>query len=544
MYGKPRRDIRKITLDAPISLTRTGAYIKYDDIDAKTMKRVRGRFVIIIPSAIGGPPTTIRQHKTTRGDVKYLRLPRFGVFSELTGYTIKSKIRCSSPNNPRLKWIGTLNPNQEVILTEIKRLFAQKHMLRGKAGLTLHVEAGRGKTFIAASVMSWLAKKTLIVVHTKGILIQWRKILAQWAPHAKIGFYYGDKKVDGDVVIALIQSLAKDKFKWEGDVVTPSSFYAQFDLMIVDECHLMLSNKRSQLFWKGSCPYMIGLSATPKDDIQGRNVVSEWGLGPVMTAKDLPDFSENEVKFTGRIHMIKYCAPNIYSATVINEHTGLVSVPQLTTQVLRDPYRLFVVSREVIKLMNKGLNILVFATRRQYLLDIREYMKHLGVDCVMVDEEIVTRLVGGASEAELERAEKNAQVILTTYQYMSVGKSIPRMNAMVLATPRKSYSEQTIKRIFRLGSDNTIERQIVDVVDWNTSLKTQWYSRNQYYKSQGFAVEKTKLEWNSDEISGAVVNNQISTADEIGLLTEILDNKEKSDTESVDLNDIGFDDTD
>jgi hypothetical protein len=106
---------------------------------------------------------------------------------------------------------------------------------------------------------------------------------------------------------------------------------------------------------------------------------------------------------------------------------------------------------------------------------------------------IILRVTGGASAEDIQKAETDADIILTTYQYMSVGKSIPRMNAMVLATPRKTKSRQIINRIFRLGSDYSIERHIVDVVDHNTIFRSQLRFLKAYYAEKDYTIETVDL---------------------------------------------------
>ena len=81
------------------------------------------------------------------------------------------------------------------------------------------------------------------------------------------------------------------------------------------------------------------------------------------------------------------------------------------------------------------------------------------------------------------------RIILTTYQYMGTGKSIPKMDAIIYATPRKSKSRQFTNRIFRLGSNYDIERQIYDIVDWRTIVKNQWYKRKKYYNEKEYAID-------------------------------------------------------
>jgi superfamily II DNA or RNA helicase len=111
------------------------------------------------------------------------------------------------------------------------------------------------------------------------------------------------------------------------------------------------------------------------------------------------------------------------------------------------------------------------------------------------------RVVGGAKEDEMTAATNLARVIFTTYQFMDTGKSIPRMTAIILATPRKSNIDQTIGRILRINSDTSIRRHIYDVVDVGVKLCNQWKTRNFYYKRAKFDVEVEKYNWESIPIT-------------------------------------------
>jgi hypothetical protein len=78
---------------------------------------------------------------------------------------------------------------------------------------------------------------------------------------------------------------------------------------------------------------------------------------------------------------------------------------------------------------------------------------------------------------------------------MGTGKSIPKMDAIILATPRRRKSRQYIGRIFRLGSNYDITRKIVDIVDWATPLKSQWYQRKLYYDEKKFPITEKKIKY-------------------------------------------------
>jgi superfamily II DNA or RNA helicase len=164
-------------------------------------------------------------------------------------------------------------------------------------------------------------------------------------------------------------------------------------------------------------------------------------------------------------------------------------------QFTQDIQRAKLISELTMEFYNNGHNIFVFADRREYLLEINKHLNQLHLSSqILTDEKEAKklqsiRLVGGSSEEEMTIAKESKSIILTTYQYMSTGCSIPKMTCIILATPRRSKSGQTINRIFRLGSDYSIVRQIVDIIDWKTTLKSQWHTRKKYYDSQNFTFE-------------------------------------------------------
>jgi hypothetical protein len=71
---------------------------------------------------------------------------------------------------------------------------------------------------------------------------------------------------------------------------------------------------------------------------------------------------------------------------------------------------------------------------------------------------------------------------------MGTGKSIVKMNGLVLAHSRKNKMRQFINRIFRLGSDATITREIWDICDIKTRIASQWRTRKEYYESKKYKI--------------------------------------------------------
>jgi hypothetical protein len=94
-------------------------------------------------------------------------------------------------------------------------------------------------------------------------------------------------------------------------------------------------------------------------------------------------------------------------------------------------------------------------------------------------------LMGSITKKEILEA-KGSQIIIATYQYAYRGVSLPNFDAMIMTTPRRAKTYQTLKRIFRMGGDISITREIIDIVDIRTKLKKQKSTRMEQYKKPIF----------------------------------------------------------
>ena len=110
--------------------------------------------------------------------------------------------------------------------------------------------------------------------------------------------------------------------------------------------------------------------------------------------------------------------------------------------------------------------------------------------------------MGGTTKDEMIQAQ-NARVIVATYQYAYRGVSLPKFDAMIFVTPRRAKIYQTLKRIFRISGDTTIERKIIDFVDVKTKLKNQLTDRKKQYTSDifGMTINNIKIDYTSVVVS-------------------------------------------
>lgn len=497
-------------------ITKSGAFIPYDMLDVdhsnileeqKAIKKLENYFTLKSIQKIGG----MKSIKRCINDKKNRRIivPRFGVFEVLNHKFLLDGVACclkikkgDRPNN-QFTWRGRLKPNQQIIWDYMaQHIYNDERYMSGSAGCILNLEAGQGKSFLAAYAISHFRRKTAIILHSTSMIEQWENdVLKVCFPNIKIGYYYGKKKKDGDIIIMIIDSAASSEFTIGGNTMSSIEFYNQFGFIIYDECHLYANKHAGKALSVGQAPYMLGLSATPDENANKFDKMVWWSLGPVLTASKLQGYVPTDKNFKAIVHRINYHGSPLYTRLIKNASTDMTSVTETISMICEDKERIALIVKCIRECRENNLYTFVFADRRDYLEILRNALEaedkqmceRDGVD-IMTTPKDYMRIVGGAKNSDLKKAEDHAKVIFTTYQYMGTGKSIVKMNGLVLATPRKSKMKQYIGRILRLGSDQTVTRHIYDIVDSKLVLKNQWYARHKYYKERGFTVTETKVE--------------------------------------------------
>jgi hypothetical protein len=115
------------------------------------------------------------------------------------------------------------------------------------------------------------------------------------------------------------------------------------------------------------------------------------------------------------------------------------------------------------------------------------------------EETPISILRGGITKEDFENTKKcKSHIVLTTYGYSRRGISLPDMTALILVSPRRNGSTQIIGRILRRNSDEKIIRQIVDIVDVHTILKSQVNERLKTYREKfgKHNIKRIKKIWN------------------------------------------------
>lgn len=538
-------------------LTTSGVWIKYDPKKhSKYINKIKELFTLEyvgfnnVISIVRGykfyPPSTLILPKfglnTCLND--YNKSPSFNALG-ITKFNNIVNIIPSIKNqsfeyldSPKdMAWTGKLNQYQQIVKNEIMNTyFSSDNVKKGLAGVTLSLPTGHGKTFLAMALISELKLPTLVVCSRKKIVSQWVALLTNYFPNVEIGIYHSDSKKDGDIVVGVIDSLVNtlnftmsnplDSSKIEYD---RKKFYNRWRLIIFDESHNYCTKQNSKIFSRMSPNYTLGLSATPYNRKDGSDIISHWNIGSVLTADDIPSYLETykEEKtvpvFKGNVIGVKYYGPSDYTKNIHNKN-GTIIAHKMMEMIISDPYRVKLIVKKLHELYDKDYCILVFADRISYLEQIKKALDEPKTQIIrknVIEQKTTTEkklesiildlfklkqdhksrkikedqqiITGGATDQEMSQAYVNSKIILTTYAFFMEGISIPRINAILYATPRKSGIKQSNGRCLRPSNnenkeqkrkENSKERIIVDIIDWNIGFtKAQWYKRKRIYST-------------------------------------------------------------
>ncbi len=160
---------------------------------------------------------------------------------------------------------------------------------------------GSGKSLVIASLIERLNKKVLILSHRKEILEQNEEKLLRIAPNLSVGIYSASlkRKQIRPVTFGQIQSIAK---------LANTGRLSEFELMIVDESHLIPKNEDTQYqkIIKALNIPVVGLTASPM----------RLDSGPIIGDGQIFDDVSYEISMT---QLIKegYLAPLVGKSSVV-----------------------------------------------------------------------------------------------------------------------------------------------------------------------------------------------------------------------------------
>ncbi len=361
---------------------------------------------------------------------------------------IEARLRCPEVD---FGFKGELRPYQ-------KKAIIKAHQ---RAFSTLVVPTGGGKTVMALASIAERKQPTIIIVHTKELLYQWRDRAMQFLglKESEIGLVGDGHYSVKPLTIALVQTARKHL----------EDLPKRFGYVVVDECHRTPASTFTQTVSAFPAWYSLGLSATPYRR-DGLNSVIGWYCG---THKAI--IFQNELTAIGAI-----LKPQIIKRQTPFKFLYLDNYPQMITALTKDEQRNYLISQDIIKAAKEGRTCLVVSDRIAHLETLQS----------MTSPEAYGELLTGKTPEKKRREivkslqDGRLHLVFSTLSLIGEGFDCAGLDTLFIASPIKFSGRliQTIGRILRPKEGKTpviydYQDLKVDILRYQAKARNRTYQR-------------------------------------------------------------------
>jgi superfamily II DNA or RNA helicase len=362
-------------------------------------------------------------------------------------------------------FLGQLNPRQEDAV----------RVLSSFDDGVFSAPTGFGKTVIAAWMIAHRKVNTLVLVHRRQLLDQWRAQLSAFLGLGSdsIGQIGGGKVAPtGALDVGMIQSLNRG-----GEV---DDIVAAYGHVVVDECHHISAVSFEQVLRSVKAKYILGLTATPirKD---GRHPIIMMQCGPLRARLSPRTASRGQFEHVVIPRATEFRLPDGAADATIQQIYGMLA---------GDPDRNAMIIADVIQAVRAGRSPLVLTERTAHLKELVEGLKGYVANIIV--------LRGGRTDRQRRQLaatlaavpDCQERVIVATGRYAGEGFDDARLDTLFLALPIswKGTLQQYAGRLHRSYEGKRIV-QVYDYVDAYVSVLSRMYERRlRGYKAMGYVV--------------------------------------------------------
>jgi superfamily II DNA or RNA helicase len=399
-------------------------------------------------------------------DISHLHLPR-GLLEELRSAVesagsklVESDMRRVPPRLP-LTFRGSLTPLQAA---------AVEAMLAHEQGV-LVAPPGTGKTVMACAVIAERGLPTLVLVHRKPLLEQWRTQLASAfdLPPKEIGqLGAGRRKRSGGVDLAMIQSLkAADDLE---------ELFQGYGLIVVDECHHLPAVSFEACLRRAPVRYVLGLTATPYRR-DGLEEIITMQCGPVRHR-----ISARQAALESALTLELKVRKTAFTAGGGED----VSIQEIFRALVHDEARAALVCGDVLDALAERRRCLVLSHWKEHCRLLAERLRAHGKAPLVLEGGLPKQ----AREALLERIRtarrEDDLVVIATGQYLGEGFDCPELDTLFLAFPI-SFKGSLIQYTGRLlrAHEGKHSVRVYDYADLQVPVLSRMHARRlKNYKSE------------------------------------------------------------
>jgi hypothetical protein len=301
---------------------------------------------------------TPRFIKCYEEDLSHIHLPR-GVLDGLkelvnrAGSELAATEGRTLPEKLDLTFRGTLTPLQQE---------AVGNLLAHDLGV-LVAPPGTGKTVMGCAVIAARSLPTLVLVHRKPLLDQWRVQLIgllNLSPEQVGQVGGGKKKLMGVVDLAMIQSL-----KGRDDL---ERFFEAYGLVIIDECHHVPAFSFESAVKRAPNRHFLGLTATPYRR-DGLHEIITMQCGPILH-RISPRQAEGQTELSLELR--------IRDTSFTFETNDDTAIQEVFSALALDAERNRFVCQDVLRALGNGRRCLILSQRKDHCKVLAESLAAAG----------------------------------------------------------------------------------------------------------------------------------------------------------------------
>lgn len=333
-----------------------------------------------------------------------------------------------------------------------------------------------GKTVVAAWLIAARKVNTLVLVHRRQLLDQWRERLAAFldVPLKSIGQIGGGRRrASGIIDVAIIQSLNRKQVV--DDVV------ANYGHVIVDECHHLSAVSFEQVLRQVKARYVTGLTATPQRK-DGHHPIIVMQCGPIRY----------------RVNAKEQALARPFKHVVIPRPTNFRLPPAaekpemhaLYAALATDKARNDLIAIDLVRAVKAGRSPILLTERTSQVDEFATRLAGLVKHTVVLKGGMGAKQRRAISEKLTTIPNNEERVLLATGRYIGEGFDDARLDTLFLAMPIswRGTLQQYVGRLHRLH-DSKREVIVYDYVDGAVPVLSAMYAKRvRGYEAVGYQI--------------------------------------------------------
>ncbi|MHA6848762.1 TOTE conflict system archaeo-eukaryotic primase domain-containing protein [Ralstonia syzygii] len=357
---------------------------------------------------------------------------------------------------------GKLRADQQMAVAEL---------LKHDNGI-LHAPTAFGKTVTAAAMIARRGVNTLVLVHRRELLDQWRERLQTFLaldPQSIGAVGGGKQRATGQIDIAMLQSVAPDGPRGE--------MLRRYGQVIVDECHHVSAESFEAVLKAVNARYVLGLTATP---------VRRDSQQPVM------------FMLCGPIRHVARSAANAPQVLEVFPQELAVSldmpidapIQEVFACLANDAQRTQRIAEDIAGQFRQGRNVLVLTERTDHLEHLQCALSEIVSPLFVLHGRLARKARAAQLGALNALADDEPRVVLATGKLVGEGFDHPVLDTLVLPMPIswKGTLQQYAGRLHREHATKSGVR-VLDYVDGgHPALLRMWERRQRGYRAMGYHI--------------------------------------------------------